>query len=441
MKQLFTFLLLIVMIPWCQAQIITTVAGGGTTAPGDGGQAIEAKLQRPTGVAVDATGNLYICDRNANRVRKVTSDGMITTFAGTGVANYSGDGGPATAADIKGPYSVAIDNANNVYIGEQSGVVRKINTSGIISTYAGIATPGFSGDGGHANAAQLNGPSGIAIDAASNMYIADIDNNRIRKIDQFGIITTIAGTGATLYNGDNIPAMDANLYSPAGVSVDNFGNIYVAESRNHRIRKINPLGIIMTIAGSGTLGFSGDDGIANSANLNNPIGICVNNTGDVYFSDVLNMRIRKINSSGIISTVAGNGLSGSDGDGANPIFASISSPIGICLSNTGGMYIASTDRVRYIEGIVSVETINNYEQNSLIIYPNPNNGKFTIGCSSRLVELNDVIVTDMLGKVVYKAEGVKGQSIDINLKVPSGMYEVQLQGERNSMTQRIMVQH
>jgi sugar lactone lactonase YvrE len=420
-----------------QAQIITTVAGGGTADPGDGGVAQDAKLRRPTGVAVDVVGNLYICDRNANKLRKVATDGIITTIAGTGTAGYSGDGGPAALAMLKNPYSIAIDGANNIYIGDQSGVVRKINTSGIISTYAGVTTPGFSGDGGPATAAQLNGPSGLAFDLSGNMYIADIDNNRIRKINPMGIITTIAGTGATLYNGENIPATDANLYSPSGVAVDNSGNIYITDSRNQRIRKINPSGMITTIAGSGILGFSGDGSLAIFANLNNPIGICVNNSGEVYFSDVLNMRIRKIDNSGVISTVAGNGLSGSDGDGGDPLFASISSPIGICLSNAGNMYIAMTDRVREIERIVSIVSSHNHEEQGLKIYPNPNTGNFTVNISTMGQNTASIVITDITGSVVKNMPFHTNEPIPITIDAPGGLYVITAFTDDGVISQKI----
>ncbi len=404
------------------AQIITTAVGGGTNYPGDGGLAIDAKLIKPISIAVDAVGNLYICDRDANRVKKVSTDGIITTFAGIGTNGYTGDGGAATAAQLKAPYSIAIDGANNVYFGDQTMVIRKINTSGIISTYAGAVTPGFSGDGGPATAAQIHHPSAIAIDGAGNLFIADFYNSRIRKVDTFGIMTTIAGTGSTLYNGDNIPATDANLFTPTGVAVDNLGNVYIADNKNNRIRKVNTAGIITTVAGTGSIGFTGDGDQATAAKINRPFGVYADNAGNIFISDTYNERIRMINTSGVISTIAGNGLSGYDGDGGMATSAKLSTPMGICLNNTGGMYLAVSDRIRYIDGIVSVNAIDNSEDKGLNIYPNPNEGSFTVSISTTQKTTARMVITDIVGRIIRDIPVTTNQPIELSLEVPNGIY-------------------
>ena len=239
---------------------IVTFAGGG---PCDGGAADLAALTS-TGVAVDSSGNIYIADTYNNRIRKVDTAGVISTIAGNGAAGYSGDGGSATSAMLNGPMSVAIDAFDNIYIADQlNNCIRKVNTVGVISTVAGNGTAGFFGDGGLATSAALNNPTGVAIDSAGNIYIADANmnnyplnygNNRIRKVDTSGIISTVAGNGAAGYLGDGGAATSATLGAPQGVAVDAIGNIYIADVLNNRIRKVDSSGVITTVAGNGTSG-------------------------------------------------------------------------------------------------------------------------------------------------------------------------------------------
>ncbi len=272
--------------------IISTVAGTGTAGySGDGGQATSAQLNNPIGVAVDGEGNLYIADLVNARVRKV-SGGVITTVAGTGTAGYSGDGGQATSAQLNTPYGVAVDGQGNVYISDLNNQrIRKVS-GGIITTVAGTGTAGFSGDGGQATSAQLNNPVGVAVDAQGNLYIADIVNQRIRKVSG-GVITTVAGTGTAGYSGDDGQATSAQLNYPIGVAVDAAGSLYVADQANYRVRKVSG-GIIRTVVGTGTQGFSGDGGQAASAQLADPFGLVVDRQGSVYVSDPVNQRVRKI---------------------------------------------------------------------------------------------------------------------------------------------------
>ena len=231
--------------------IITTVAGDGPQGDsGDGGQATSAQLSNPSGVAVDAAGNLYIADSGNHRIRKVAANGIITTVAGNGSYGYSGDGGRATSAQLAAPWGVAVDAAGNLYIADtNNGVIRKVAASGIITTVAGNGSHGYSGDGGPATSAQLNSPSGVAVDAAGNLYIADYGNYRIRKVATNGIITTVAGNYYG-YSGDGGPATSAQLTFPWGLTVDATGNLYVADLSNNAIRLLKPIASVLTARAS-----------------------------------------------------------------------------------------------------------------------------------------------------------------------------------------------
>src|SRR5438876_1134763 len=291
--------------------IITTIACNGTSGfTGDGGPATAASCA-PYRVARDSAGNLYVADGSSRRIRKVSAAGIITTVAGRGTGQSSGDGGPATLAELIQPLSVAVDPGGNVYIADGgSNRILKVNTTGIISTIAGNGKKGFNGDGGPATSASLYYPSGVAVDPAGNVYIADAGNLRIRKVDTAGTISTIAGNGKEGFSGDGGPAASAELTFPVGVAVDPAGNVYIADEGSNSIRKVNTSGIVSTIAGNDTQGFSEDGGPATSASLNDPRGVAVDPTGNVYITDRGNNRIRKVNTAGIISTVAGSEVPG-----------------------------------------------------------------------------------------------------------------------------------
>src|SRR6185312_2277000 len=256
--------------------VITTIAGIGSWGyGGDNGPATSATLFLPTAAAVDSSGNVYIVDYYNNRIRKVTaSTGIITTIAGNGAAGYSGDNGPATSAELNYPAGIALDNAGNIYVVDTQNVrIRKITAAtGIITTVAGNGTLGSGGDNGPATSASMAYPDGVAIDNSGNIYIADTDNGMIRKVTaSTGVITTIAGTGYVGSSGDNGPATSATLNYPNAVALDGSGNVYIADSANNKIRRITgSTGIITTAAGSGTAGYTGDNGLATSATLNDP---------------------------------------------------------------------------------------------------------------------------------------------------------------------------
>jgi trimeric autotransporter adhesin len=408
-----------------QAQIITTVAGGGTGGLGDGGQATAAELYAPTGVAVDVVGNLYITDRENNRIRKINTSGIITTIAGTGVAGYTGDGGPATLATLNKPYGIILDAAGNILFSEvNNSCIRKISTDGIISTVAGTGVGGYNGDGIPATAAQLSGAGGIAIDISGNIYISDLDNHRIRKVTPSGEIVTIAGTGIAGYSGNNGPATAAQLNEPQGVALDGVGNIYFTDFGNNRIRKIDLSGTISTIAG-GSSGYSGDGGPATAAKLRNPIGICVSATSDIYFTEAWNHCVREINTSGIINTIAGTGAGGFAGDGFAATTAKLQSPTGVTIDAYGNLYIADwgNNRIRTLKVPTMVPEVGKAKAR-LLLYPNPSDGNFSVSVSTDRIEEVEIVVIDVLGKIVLRESGKSNSTIPVSVAQGAGTYFV-----------------
>ena len=331
---------------------ITTVAGNRTGGyGGDGGPAAGAELYDPTGVALDGAGNIYIADYVNSVIRKVSATtGVITTVAGNRAAGsgYSGDGGPATNAQLSFPWGVAVDGAGNIYIADfANNAIRKVSTAtGVITTVAGNRTGGYSGDGGTATGAQLHSPLGVAVDGAGNIYFADYANNVIRKVSAtWGVITTVAGNGIAGHSGDGGAATSAQLEEPYGVAVDSIGNLYVADSYNRVIRKVDAAtSIITTVAGNGTAGHGGDGGPATSAQLYDPIGVAVDGTGNIYIADTLDSStIRRVSAAtGIIATIAGhyNETSTYGGDGGPATSAELYDPSGVAVDSTGNFYIA-----------------------------------------------------------------------------------------------------
>ena len=335
---------------------ITTVVGNGSAGySGDGGPATSARLNVPFDVVVDAAGNLYINDNS--RIRKVNSGGIITTVAGNGGYIYNGDGIPATSAGLN-PQGMALDAAGNLYIADSSNHrIRKVDSGGIITTVVGNGSPSSIGDGGPATSAMIASPKGVAVDRAGNLYIADEWNSRIRKVDSAGIITTVAGNGSQVFNGDGIPATSATTPVPQGVAIDTIGNLYIIDIANQRIRKVVVTEIITTVAGNGGSGYNGDGILATSAMLNNPQGVAVDVAGNLYIVDIANQRIRKVDRFGKITTVAGNGGSGYNGDGILATSAMLSSPQGVAVDVAGNLYIADTynQRIRKVDsgGIIT----------------------------------------------------------------------------------------
>jgi sugar lactone lactonase YvrE len=338
---------------------ITTMAGNGIGGySGDNGPATSAYLYYPSGIAVDSSGNIYIADSSNNRVRKVDVGGTITTVAGNGTFGCSGDNGPATSASLNYPSGIAVDSSGNTFIADRfNSRIRKVNTAGIITTVAGYGTGGYSGDNGPATSASLNTPADVAVDLSGNIYIADSDNSRVRKVDTTGIITTVAGNDTWGFSGDGGPATFASLRAPFGASVDSSGNIYIADMYNHCIRKVDTFGIITTVAGNGMAGYSGDNGPATSASLNNPTDVAVDSSGNIYISDQDNNRVRKVDASGIIITSAGNGIAEYSGDNGPATAAGLSALSRVAVDSSGNIYIASNNRIRKVDTGGTITTV------------------------------------------------------------------------------------
>jgi sugar lactone lactonase YvrE len=322
---------------------ITTIAGNGTGGfSGEGASPASAELHTPFGVAaVEGSGSLYIADTLNNRVRMVIencpicpTNGELVTVAGTGAPSYSGDGGAGNSAAVDHPTGVAVDLNGYAYIADQeNNRIRKIGPLGVITTVAGNGNVGNGGDGGPATSAQLYYPTGVAVDAYGNIYIADSNNNRVRKVDTSGIITTVAGNGTAGYSCANGIATSVGLHSPKGVAVDISGNLYIADYGNQCIRKVDTLGNITTIAGNGTASYSGDFLPAINAALNYPTSVSVDSLGNIYIADYVNNRVRMVDTAGVITTIAGNGKAGFGGDGGLGVNGELYEPSGVAVLN------------------------------------------------------------------------------------------------------------
>ena len=307
--------------------VITTIAGGGSGDLGDGGPATDATFSsHPMRVTGDRAGSLFVTDAHHARIRRIdTSTGIIDTVAGCGTEGYSGDGGPAVHARIASPHGSALDRHENIYIADlKNDRIRRVDAStGIITTVAGNGEHGYSGDGGPATEAMLASPIAVFATADGDLYIADHRNSRVRKVNAAtGIITTVVGTGAQDFHGDGGPATHAAISLPRDVALDPDGSLYIADGANNRIRKVNSNGAITTVAGTGRADYSGDGGPANEANLSMPYSIALDRDGNLYVVDTGNRRVRKVDAStGIITTIAGNGSYGYSGDGGPAIDA------------------------------------------------------------------------------------------------------------------------
>lgn len=358
-KTTLTALVVIAMSCAATAQIITTEAGNGTaSSTGDGGTALAASFNNPAGAYYDAVGNIYVVEYSGHRIRKINTSGIVSTFAGTGIAGFAGDGGSATAARFHYPIDLVDDAAGNVYIVDNTNHrIRKVDVAGNISTYAGNGIAAYAGDGGPATAASLHNPNRMTIDAAGNIFVADAGNNVIRKISTSGIITTVVGTGVAGFSGDGGPATAARMSQPLGVGFDANGNMYIADGFNRRIRKVSPSGIISTIAGNGMSGTTGDGGLAIAATMQYPNGIAVDATCNVYFTDWSAHTVRRINTSGYISTVVGiPGSAGFSGDGGASVAAKINGPDNLTFDPAMNLYIPDfyNNRIRMVANLGDV---------------------------------------------------------------------------------------
>lgn len=345
------FLSALFLVPCTQmdAQVMYTIAGTGTASyNNDSIAATSAHINAPSGIVADAAGTIYFSDAANSRVRKISSSGTITTYAGTGVAGYGGDGSSARSAQISAPAGLALDENGNLYIADAgNNRIRMVDASGNISTVAGTGTAGYNGDGMPATSAQLNGPRSVAVDTAGNLYIADAGNNRVRKINTSGIISTAAGTGTPGYNGDGISAVTAQLNFPAALVILPASNaLVISDYNNYRLRAIDPLTqTIVTFAGTGSLGAISPYILAANTTLNGISALATDGV-NLYLAGSGNGFIYKINTAGTLIPVAGNGQAGFNGDGGAPLQTSLNAPAGIAVTPTGMIYIADRNNNR-----------------------------------------------------------------------------------------------
>ncbi len=428
MRYLYISLLLIAVIPSIvKGQIITTICGSGTGGLGDAGQASAAELGMPAGITIDAAGNIFIADQAANSVRKINTAGIINTIAGNGTVGYSGDGGPATAAQLYGPTGIVCDNAGNVYVSDQwNFCVRKINTNGIITTIAGIAVQGYTGDGGQATAAELNLVSGLTFDKNGNLYICDNGSSVVRMVNTAGIITRFAGTGIEGYSGDGGQAILAEFAAPSWLSIDTIGNFYISDETNN-IRKINTAGIISTIS--------------NGSGIHQSEGLALDKAGNLYVADYENNQIVMISPFGTFATIVGTDTAGYSGDGGLATAAELYAPIGVTFDASGNLYIADMDNgvIRKVTNVGQAAGIEQFANSNeqITVYPNPTKDVLHIE-GILLNEPTEVAIIDVLGNAVYHATFTT-QHNTINIaELNSGVYVLELSNSKDRVAKRLI---
>lgn len=420
-KKRLLILLLLALPLFGQAQVITTFAGGGTPGIlGDGAAATAGSLLDPNGVCADRHGNIIIADMANNRLRRVDVSGIITTVAGTGVNGHSGDGGPATNAKIGMPESVCTDTLGNIYFAEYStGYIRKVDAAGIISTIGG---------GGMSMAENVPATSAmiaaqdLVVDYMGNVYFTESGSfAKVRKINLAGNISTLAGNGTLGHSGDGGPATAAQLGAPLGITIDNVGNIYITDGGY--IRKINTAGIISAVAGNGGSGYTGDGGAATVATFNTPTGIVVDNSGNMFIGDRGNNVVRRITSSGVITTYAGNFAVGGgfSGDGGPATAASLAQPTKVSLDNGGNLLIAdaANNRIRRINNPATTG-LQSQPYADVCISPDPATDHINIKTTARIEEVR---IYNMNGQLVYKANDLTSNTIDVT-KLEQGMFSL-----------------
>ena len=448
--------LLLLSLYFCciaDAQVITTYAGNDTLwgVNCNACPATASGLQMPQCARPDATGNVFIADQGDNMIRMVSPAGLIYTVAGNGMEVHSGDGGPATAAGICRPGGVAFDLLGNLYIAESTDTfdngpwIRKVNTSGIITTFAGCGINGYAGDGGPAlGAGFVGGVMDIEVGPTGVIYIADAGNQRIRKINPDGIISTYAGNGTSGFSGDGGPATNAQIYGPQALATDTAGNLYIADYGNNRLRKVSPDGIIHTIAGNGGLGSGGDGNPATVAALGTPDGVAVDKWGNIYISEYNRYRVRKISTSDTITTIAGSGNSGYSGDGGPATDALLFAPSGVGVDIWGNIYISDigNNNVRkiFVDRIshLSVAHLNNNVP-EMHIWPVPNNGSFSISFLPENYEPKTIIISNITGQRIKEISTMDNQ-VNVILDGIPGIYIVMvISGKQNQVT-RVVIQ-
>lgn len=378
------FLFLLFFTICTKGQIISTFAGTGVFgASGNGTPATSTNLAFAWKVTGDNAGNIYFAEPGNERIRIVNNIGIINTFAGTGEQGYTGDGGPAISARLNGPEFLIRDNNGNYYFTDQKGdVIRKINTAGIITSITGHLPLGYSGDGGPVQLARFNKIAGIEMDNSGNLYIADVWNHAIRKVNTAGIITTIAGNGTAGFSGDGGPAIAATFFRPTSIALDNAGNIFIGDIGNNRIRKINTNGIITTVVGNGSIGYPGDGFPGTSVGVEEPLDLAFDNAQNLYYVERMKGVVRKMNTAGIVTHYAGNGLLAYTGDGGPAVSAGIGEPYCLYTDYNNNLYI-SCARWYNIRKVTSC-LASVISQSTDVLICNNSNGSFSVNASNVL---------------------------------------------------------
>ena len=451
------FLLPLFIFSEAHSQIISTLAGNDIQGyTGDGILARYAEFNCPNNTTVDKQGRVYVADFWNGRIRVVTTDGYVITVAGNGTDTRSGDGGPATAAGINSPVDMAMDKAGNLYIATDSltdptttfytysgSYIRKVDTAGIITTIAGNGTVLPGGDNGPATNAGFYSLTGIAVDDFGNIYVTDAIGN-VRKIDAAGIITTVAGNSTYGFSGDNGPATAAQFYAPNDVAADHSGNLFVIDYGNNRVRKIDAMGMISTVAGCDTTAlYGGDGGPATAAHLAYPAGVTVDDTGNIYIADRGNARIRKVNTLGSISTVAGDSVYGHTGDGGLADTAALYNPMGVAIDSLGNLYIADfgNEDVRMVTAYDATKVpVQQTSTDELRIWPEPNNGAFSLNMQCDLNQTADFRIVNIEGVAVQTLSAETNKMIPVQLHLPPGNYIVTCIYGGNEKSAKILIQ-
>lgn len=424
------------------SQIIITSAGtGGGGFSGDGGPATAALLYQPYGVTLDKVGNLYICDNGNRRVRKLTPayGGTISTVAGNGIAGFSGDGYEAIYAQIDGAWDVAVDKKGNVFIADAGNErIRKVSPDGIITTFAGTGIAGYNGDGIPAVSAKLNAPFGICVDDTGNVYIADAYNFRIRKVDTFGLISTVAGNGISGFCGDSALADTASFGSVYAVRMDKNGTMYFAD--NNLIRKIDGAGRLATVAGNGVIGNTGDGGPATIAAIA-VSAFCIDTSGNIFFADGGDHVLRKISPDGTINRYAGLGIGGYSGDGGDALLAKLNSCQGVAVAPNGDVFIGDVgnNRIRMVSNHIAGASQTHATAPKVEVYPNPATDFINVELSGITAQEAEVTIHTIDGRLVGRYCMQPTAPLRLSASWPAGTYVVLVTTATATMSKTITI--
>lgn len=424
------------------SQVIVTIAGTGAIGySGDGGPSTNAVLYGPTGVFVDDTGNILFCDHTTIRKIKPAYGGVISTVVGLSISGYSGENIPAVYAEINGVRDIFQDHKGNMYLPDAgNNRLRKVDKHGIIKTIAGTGVAGYNGDGIPATAAQLNSPFGVAVDDTGNVYIADMYNYRIRKIDTFGMISTVCGTGVAGFSADGGFADTSRLNYIGSVRVSKLGELIIGD--NTRIRKVGIDGKLITIAGTETSGYSGDGGPATAARIGGGM-FGIDASGNIFLSDAINSKIRKIDTAGIITTIAGSpGGGGYGGDGGNPLAALLAAPSGVAVNNEGDVFIGdlANNRIRMVTyHPIAVNNTDAPVDQRMSIFPNPATDQFTVTFTTTVRSSFPLIIRDIYGREIDKLSITANEPLLLPSCLPPGVYTISVISGGQSFSTKLYV--